>query len=165
MNKWMKVIVAVLVLASLRAEAQVGGKSKADPRLRASLTEAGLSFAEQPNGNFKLHFTLEKERTHIVVAESTTSTMGVIEVREIWAVGWKGADKPDAETANALLSDNSRRKVGAWELHQEKDGSYFAIFNVKVSTDCDGEAMKSIVNAVATVADELEAELLGTDEF
>lgn len=165
MKKWAGLVVAAMLLGAMQAEAQVGGKSKADPRLRANLTEAGLNFTEQPNGNFKLHFTLEKERTHIVVAESATSTMGVIEVREIWAVGWKGADKPSAETANTLLSDNSRRKVGAWELHQEKDGSYFAIFNVKVSTDCDGEAMKAIVNAVATVADEMEAELLGTDEF
>jgi hypothetical protein len=91
--------------------------------------------------------------------------MGVIEVREIWAMGWKGPQAPAAVIANRLLRDNSQKKVGAWELHEEKDGSFFSIFNVKVSTDADGEALKTIINAVANVADAMEKELLSSDEF
>jgi hypothetical protein len=64
-----------------------------------------------------------------------------------------------------LLQDNSKRKVGAWELHETDDGGYFAIFNVKISADSDGEALKSIVHAVAQTADEMEKKLGMGDDF
>lgn len=157
-------IMLFVALGSLVASAQVGGKSKADARLRRALNDANLKFTETAEGDFKLLFTLKDDRTHLVFAESKTQTMGIIEVREVWAIGWKGGSEPKAEVANRLLRNNAQKKVGAWELHQQKDG-FYAIFNVKVSADADGEALKSIVYGVAETADEMEKELLQSDDF
>ena len=152
----------VSVLAAMAvgvAWGQVGASSKADPRLRNTLNEAGLKYTETESGNCKLHFTMENGRTHIVVAETATQRMGPMEIREIWAVGWKGPQEPNALVANRLLKDNARKKVGAWEIIQQNDGSWIAIFNVKVSSDCGAEALKTIVWGIATTADEMEKSL------
>jgi len=149
----------VVVMMAGAVLAQVGTSSKADPRLRYTLSEAGLKFTETENGNCKLHFTLEDGRTHVVVAESATQKMGPMEIREVWAVGWKGVQEPTAMVANRLLKDNGRKKVGAWEIHQQNDGTWMAIFNVKVSADCGAEALKTIVWGIATTADEMEKAL------
>jgi len=154
-----------LLVAAATVSAQVKGKPKIDARLREALTEAELHFTEMDDGDFKLHFTLEDERTHLVFAESKTQVLGPIEVREVWAIGWKGDKAPTARIGNKLLQDNARRKVGAWELHEQEDGGFYAIFNVKVSADADGEALKSIVFGVAQTADEMEKDLLGTDDY
>ncbi len=159
------IMIAGLAFVSIIASAQIGGKSKADPRLRRALNEAELKFTEKVDGNFSLHFTLADDRSHLVLAESETQQMGIIEVREVWGVGWKGSSEPSAYIANKLLRDNAQRKVGAWELHQQADGSFFAIFNVKVSADCDGEALKSIVYGVARTADDMENALLKSDDY
>ena len=164
MRRTVGMTLVLVVAASLIAVAQVGGKTKADPRLRRALNDASLKFTEKSNGDFSLHFTLEGGRTHVVVAESKTEKLGVIEVREVWAIGWKGKREPSATVANKLLRDNARKKVGAWQLNQE-DGTYFALFNVKVSADTDGDALKTIVFGVANTADEMEKDLLDSDDF
>lgn len=80
---------------------------------------------------------------------SSTRRLGMFEIREVWAAGLESKELPSRETLAKLLMDSSRWKVGAWELYKQDDGSYRAIFNVKVSADCDGEALKAVLNAVA----------------
>jgi len=159
------VVVVSLAFATVSLFAQAGGKSKADPRLRTALDEVSLKYSEILNGAFRLQFTLGKERTQAVFAESRTTTIGIIEVREVWAIGWKGRKAPSAEIANKLLLDNAGKKVGAWELNKQADGGFYATFRVKAAADCDGEALKTIASAVAQTADQMEKEILGTDEF
>lgn len=157
---------AVLVMAvAAPLFAQVGADSKADPRLLKALNESGLKWNALDDGDFKLQFNFDDDRSHLVFAESATQTLGIIEVREVWAIGWKGEKKPSALIANRLLIDNSQKKVGAWELLEMDDGTYIAIFNVKVSADCSGAALKSIIHGIAEVADEMEKELLTTDDY
>jgi len=164
MKRWYGVLSVCLILFALTASAQVGAKSKADPRLRKALDESQLKYAETPEGDFKLLFNLEDDRTQLVFVESNTETMGIIEVREVWSIGWKGNEAPSAEVANKLLLDNHRKKIGAWEL-VKADDTYYAVFNVKVSADCGAEALKSIIVGVAQTADEMEKELLESDEY
>jgi hypothetical protein len=164
MRRTIGLTIVLAFAASLVAVAQVGGKAKVDPRLRRALSASDLKYTEMSTGDFRLHFTLDKGRTQLVFAESKTQTMGVLEVREVWSIGWSGEKEPSASVANRLLRDNGRRKVGAWELIR-LDGKYHAIFNVKVSADADGDALKAIVFGVASSADDMEKELLNSDEF
>lgn len=163
-SKLTLVTISILTMAS-PAIAQVGGTSKADARLRKALNAANLKYTEIKDGNFRLQFSLEGDRSHVVFAESKTQNLGIIEVRQIWAIGWRGDGDPTANVANSLLYDSATRKVGAWELHSQNNGSVFAIFNVKVSADCDGAALKAILYGVAQTADELEERLLASDDL
>lgn len=115
--------------------------------------------------NFRLHYTLDDDRTHLVIVESNTSKLGAMEIRDIWGIGWKGPQELSAAAANQLLKDSADKKIGAWELHMEKDGTFFAIFNVKAPANSDGTALRSLTSAVATVADSIEELLLQSDEF
>jgi hypothetical protein len=73
----------VVLTAVLSSSAQIGAKSNADPRLRKTLNSVALKYSEMKDGDFKLHFSVDDERTHLVFAESKTTTLGIIEVREV----------------------------------------------------------------------------------
>ncbi|MBU1694014.1 MAG: hypothetical protein KJ726_11760 [Verrucomicrobia bacterium] len=151
-------------LAGLVVQAQIKGESKGDARVSEALNEAKLQFTELANGNFRLHFTLDGDRTQLVFIDTKTSTMGIFEIRDVWAIGYQSTELPSQEVLAKLLTDSATRKVGAWELH-ENEGTYYALFNIKVAADCSGEGLKSILWAAAEVADAMEKDLLGTDDL
>lgn len=151
-------------LVGFAVQAQIQGEPKGDARVRDALNEAKLQFTELANGNFRLHFTLDGDRTHLVFIDTKTSTLGIFDIRDVWAIGYQSKELPSQEVLAKLLTDSSTRKVGAWELH-ENEGMYYALFNIKVAADCNGEGLKSILWAAAEIADAMEKDLLGTDDL
>lgn len=160
MKRW-----AGMVLLAGTVAAYAGEPVQADARLQRALKEAELKYADTAAGDFRFPFTLETGRTHYVVAASKTAKLGGAEVREIWGVGWKGAQEPGAGIVNALLRDNGLKKIGAWQLLQQEDGSFCAVFKVNAPADCSGDVLRAIVSAVAQTADDMEKSLLNTDEL
>jgi len=144
--------------------AQTANASKMDPRVRQALDAQNLNYTELENGNYRLHYTLEGDRTHLVLVESVTSEFGGMEIRDVWGMAWKGSELPYG-TARKLLEDNALKKIGGWEVHEEADGDIFLIFNAKIPADSDGAALASATEAVAAVADEWEQRLMGSDDY
>lgn len=147
-----------------------GARSKADPRVRQALRDAGLKFMQKASGNYVLHCTLLSGRTHLAVVESKTSELGPLEVRDVYAVAYRSKELPPAEVMAKLLQDSATKKIGAWELHAQKNGDgesegYAAIFVAKVGADCDAETLKAVLWGVVQTADAMEQELTSADEF
>lgn len=69
-----------------------------------------------------------------------------------------------SEVMKRLLEASGSVKLGGWEINTmgEQD---LAIFRAKISANTSASALKTVVRAVAITADEMEKELLGTDEL
>lgn len=153
-------IVAAMVLPVTSGDAASGS----DPRLTKALEKAGLKYTTTKDGDCKLLFNLDEDRTHIVWAESNTETVGDFEIREVWAAGWQGDSQMDSDDMTRLLKENAATKIGAWEL-LEDDGSFYAVFTAKIPADLPSAELKTILGFISAKADGLEKDLLDSDDL
>ena len=95
---------------------------------------------------------------------SDTSKLGDLEVRQVWAFTAAFGDRVDEHVACELLRANSKVKVGAWKLAQNR-GGFVAVFAAQISAETDARSLATIVRAVGMTADEKEKELTGKDNL
>lgn len=138
----------------------------ADPRVRASLEEAGIKYSVNQAGNFKVIFQMKDEdRSHMAFVVSKTSSYREVELREVWAVAAVLDEYPPEEVLHRLLSVNSTTKLGAWAIEQAEDGEIWLLYTAKVPAGLSPVELKDIIYFVAEVADEMEADISGDDEY
>jgi hypothetical protein len=136
-----------------------------DLRIRKQLEEADYKFDITSSGRFKLVFNLDG-RTQLVFVNSVTYEYQGMEIREISSPAMRlDADEdPSAEIANFLLGENSRKKLGAWQLDTYNDGKLIN-FAVRVSAESSTEALVTFMQLCAYMGDGFEEEYSEEDTF
>lgn len=169
-NKTVKQLLQVIALCALGglsppALAQVGAQVKAaDARVEKLLMEADLKYQVDEDGDFRLEFGLDDDRSQLVWIASRTSQYETLEVREVWAIAYRSKEPLSAEVANKVLLKNNEMIVGAWQL--KKWGEDFVLaYAAQVAASTDAVSLRYAMEAVIVTADELEKELTGADEF
>ena len=169
MLKRMSSVLAVVLLTLVsvqNVQGQIGRKAGpgGDPRVAKLLDQIGWKYEVDKDGDFKLLFNLENDRTHLVYVMSKTEKLRGLEIREVWAPGFRVGEDPDPEVLLHLLKENARKKAGAWRVIGTGDRQ-MAVFAVQIEAEADAETMKTIVTAVIETADQLEKEVTDADEF
>ena len=166
-----KMIVGMAICAlSATSFAQLGeigveeSSSKADVRVRRALESADVKYSIDDDGDYKVQWSLDDGRSHVVFVNSKTSRLGSMELRKVWAVAFV-ADEVSANNLRALLELNGKYKVGAWNLIKRNDGQFVASFNIAVSANCAGQALRTFTQVVASTADEIEKTVTKADKF
>ncbi len=159
-------MLGVLLLGPSISLSQIGASksASADPRVRRALQQTDLKYDVDKDGDYKLHFTTEDNRTQLVFIESKTEQWGNMEIRVVRAAAYIGKVKLTRTKLESLLRDTARRKSGAWELVEAGD-TQMAQFTVKMSADCDPDGLKTVVWGVALAADAMEKELTNSDDL
>jgi hypothetical protein len=113
------------------------------------------------DGDYKLVFDMENDRSQLVFVRSSVETYGSHHIREIWSPGYKspGPQFP-ALIGNRLLEDSNESKLGAWV----KQGD-MAMFVVKIDADASAEVLSDAIDAACKSADAIELELTSKDEY
>ncbi len=136
-----------------------------DPRVKKSLERLGLNYQLSKSGNYNVTFQIENsDRTHMVTIMSKTETYRGIEIREIYAIAAALEDYPPEELIYRMMEENSTLKLGAWAMEADSSGVYI-YFTTKIPADVKDNDLKYYSYFIAEIADEMEEELLGTDEF
>lgn len=150
-----------MVLCVQSAWAQLG-TPKHDVRVARILEAEEIKFEIDSDGDFNVTFDVGGGRSQMAIIMSNTSEYRNFEIREILAIGYRGAtDQFPASVANQLLEDTYPKKLGAWA----KQGK-LAVFIVRVDADADAESLVSALKLTLEAADEMEEKLTGdTDEF
>ncbi|NUS60452.1 MAG: hypothetical protein HOQ01_05850 [Lysobacter sp.] len=134
-----------------------------DPVVKAHLDALEYQYELTDQGDYKVVFKYEDERTQLVFIGSAVETYGEHRVREIWAPAYKseqGTALP-GEIANRLLESSSDLKLGAWTK-----ADAYAVFVVKLPADASKDALDDALEVAGVTADDMEAELTpGKDEF
>ncbi len=158
----MKKIAAAAAMTGLMA-AMAGSAFAADPdravgRLLDSLE---YKYEVDEDGDYRMVFDMEDERTQLVFVRSSVETYGTHHVREVWSPAYKapGPQFP-ALVANRLLEDSNDSKLGGWV----KQGDT-AMFVVKVDADAKAEVLSDAIDAAIKSADAMELELTTKDDF
>ena len=135
-----------------------------DPRVRSRLIELGLTPNTDSDGDFKLILKTEGTRTQLAFAISKTNSYGSVEIREVWSPAFKTGGSLSAAMANRLLIENNKYKLGFWRLVGTGD-SQVVIYAVQISADADAKSLEAALKTVTLIADDMEKEQLGTDDF
>ena len=157
--------VLTLVLAPV-AFGQLGSAPSGDQRVKKALDELELKYTIDSDGDFKLTFEFEDGRSQLCFINSNTETFKNLEIREVWAPGYKSDGPFSATVANKLLEDSFKKKLGAWQTMTSDDGTYLAVFAAKIDAACDAPSLHACIKAVISAADDMEESLTGDkDEF
>lgn len=169
-----------LLLFSYVAAAQIGNaarKPPADPRVKIALDEIGYKYDLTESNNYRLNPIQTEQigtkpdktpiyRSQLVYVNSTTETYGSLEIREVWSPAFYSAGPLSAALANRLLRENNSVKFGAWRVEvQEDSGKYLAMFAVQLAADSDAESLRLAIKSVILIADRMEKELTGADDY
>jgi len=164
-NLILPAVAAALAILPQQALAQVDtGTITADARVEKLLEEAGLNYTIDEDGDFRLEFALEDDRSQLVWISSKTASYEVLEVRDVWSVAFRSRDPLSAEVANLVLRKNGEMILGAWQVKKWGD-DYVLAYAAQVAANADAASLESAAEAVVVTADELEKALTGKDEF
>jgi hypothetical protein len=172
-----------LLLFTQIALAQVGTAAKkppADPRVKAALDEIGYKFELDTNNDYKLvPIQTEQDgttadgkpkwRSQLVYVNSNTEKYGTLEIREVLAPAFLSNGPLSAAVANRLLRENNSVKLGSWRLvvinNGENAGKYLAMYAAQIGADSDAESLRLTIKSVILIADRMEKELTGADDY
>ncbi len=137
-----------------------------DGRVRAALEKAGVEFKVTDDKTFKVIIKLKGGRTQVVLIDSNTSKIkGTdMEFREIYALAHKVQGDLPANLTNKMMKESHDKKIGAWEII-EGNGTSLAVFTAKIDAGLNEINLSKIINSVGLVADTMESEISGKDEF
>jgi len=162
-------IVVGLFVLPLEALAQLGGRAnptdRADRRVAQALRAAGYSYTVDDDGDYAVTVRFrEDNRTQLVWIASSTREIAGAEVRRVWSPAYKSTKPLSASLARRLLEENLGTGIGYWAA-TETEGTTLVVFCTQVSADADPTILDAAIQAVAATADELEKELLGSDDL
>jgi len=159
------VVVAAFAIVPPMASAQVGAKTiTPDARVEKLLEEADLNYTIDEDGDFRLEFALDDDRSQLVWISSKTASYEVLEIRDVWSVAYRSKEPLSADIANKVLRKNGEMILGAWQIKKWGE-EYVLAYAAQVAANTDAASLESAAEAVVISADELEKELTGKDEF
>lgn len=153
-----KTIIAALLGGTLAASAMAAAPDPAVGRLLDSLE---YNYEIDDDGDYKMVFDMEDERSQLVFVRSQVEEYGSHRVREIWSPAYRspGPQLP-VQVANRLLEDSNNAKLGGWVKQQD-----MAMFVVKLDAGASAEVLSDAIEAAIRSADAMELELTSKDEF
>lgn len=145
------------------AEPDAPAPREVDPRVQAALEAAKLAYIVD-EGDFRLKYDVDGERSQLVWVASGTAKLDQLEIRDVWSVASRGKGAPPPELAAYLLKENARMILGAWQINQGTE-EYLVVFSAPVVATADAAALQEVIEVVMLSADRIEQELTGKDEF
>ena len=182
MKRTMILLTCLLCLSQV-ANAQLGAAAKktpADPRVKTALDSIGYKFELTQDNDYKL-LPIQTEqsgttpdgkpafRSQLVYVNSNVEKYGTLEIREVLAPAFLSNGPLSAAVANRLLRENNSVKLGSWRLvvinTGANAGKYLAMYAAQIAADSDAESLRLTIKSVILIADRMERELTGTDDY
>ena len=135
-----------------------------DGRVRKLLDDLKVKYSVTSLKNFEVTFDLKDRRTQTVFVNSNTEKFGRQELRQVTSTSFRVSGPLTPETANRLLEDNDRRKLGAWRSVREGTNTY-VIYAVQIPAETDSRTLEEAMEAARVTADAMEREVTGKDEY
>lgn len=156
------------LLALLPSQEGAAPTPKDDP-FEATLKATHYTYKADKDGDYHIELSWDEEkRSQLVLIRGKGTVITEAKQpdtisREIWAVCWQGKEKPSAEVLEKLTLKHYR--LGAFQLEKGSTGTWSAYYRVDVPQDSPASFVRQAIRITAEAADDMEKELLGTDDF
>lgn len=139
-------------------------KPVVDERIKAALERLDIDFEVDSDGDFRIIIPTDDDgnRTQLVFVNSTTEKIDdKLEIREIWAVGYRNDDSVPPALVKKAAKLSRDYIIGAWEVSGENRLALVA----KVPAVLEDDILRITIGAVGYKADAFEKDTLGTDDL
>jgi hypothetical protein len=160
----MAIVTCSIVIGTFRAANAV----EADTRVGAALESAGVKYEITKDKTYKVIINLKDGRTQVILIDSDTSKIkGTnMEFREVYSLAYMVTGSLSQEIANKMMMQSHDKKIGAWEIiGQEGNSNKLVVFTAKIDAEMNGANLRKIINSIGLIADQMEGELTGKDEY
>lgn len=158
-----KILLLILLLSGFFTIQTTKAQTTQDKRVSENLSKLNFKYDVKDDGTFL--FTVPVgNRTQMVFVHSATSQYDQMEIREVFSVIYQSSQRPTDVQLAKLLTDNSQKKLGAWEMIIE-NGQAFLVFTAKVPANQNEADLRSTIDIVATSSDAMEQLLFSIDEW
>ncbi|MFM2243603.1 MAG: hypothetical protein RLZ97_2459 [Verrucomicrobiota bacterium] len=157
--------IALPLLAALFIGSGAALAEGEDPQVKAALDELGYKYDIKDNGDFHLTFTVEDDRTQLLVIRSVTQEYEGVQIRQVYSTAYKAPEKTGkipTPILKALLIENGTSKMGAWEIDSEASVAYYTI---RLPSDAGSKLIGAAIIAAINTADAMEKKLTGKDDW
>lgn len=128
-----------------------------DASVKSRLEARGVKYEIDDDGDYKILVSYKADkRTQLVFVSGATQSVKGFQVREVFSPVGRVEEDGIAKQALALLEENRRMKIGAWEVAD--DVLYFVI---KLPDTVDATQLEAAIEIAAQNADDKEIELSG----
>ena len=158
----LRLIACSLALACLPALAD-DEKVAPDPRVTSALDSEDMKYTVQDNGEVSVTIQWNEDgRSQGVRIQSKSFSWKQNEFRDVYSIAFKTDDSRliDHALANRLLDENNTSTLGFWG---KQDDTVYNI--VRVPAKATPSQLHEAISFAAEKADEMEKEILGTDEY
>jgi hypothetical protein len=121
--------------------------------------ESGLEPPTLGDGFAEYTINLEGGRKQTVVCR-----VGMVEGEPKYFVFESLAAPANSDTYEKMLIINARSDFGVVGLRKHQGHDYYCVSSAQLIAECDAAEVRGPVEAIAAMADAIEAELVGTDE-
>ena len=153
----------LMAAAGVPSAAADQAPSGEDLRVQSALKAAGLTYTLD-DGDFRLEYDVDKDRSQRVWVASDTVRIDQLEIRDVWSVAARGKGEVPADLARMLLKENVRMILGAWQVNQSED-EYLVVFLAPVAAAADAAILQEVIEVVMFSADRIEKQLSDQDAF
>lgn len=159
-NDSMRTLLCTLIASGLIASATA---QNLDGRVSKALDAENMTYTTTDSGEFQWVVEWQKEqRSQAVRVQSSTRRWQQNEMRDIYSIAYKfnASRGLPAELAMRLLNESNNSDLGFWVVQGE-----YVLATARVPADAKPSLIREAMNHVAELADNLELELLGTDDY
>lgn len=152
-----------LALALYAVPALADDAAKVDKRVTDALDAEDMNYTVQDNGEVSVTIQWNEDgRSQGVRIQSKTFSWKQNEYRDVYSIAFKtdGSGEVERALANRLLEENNSSTLGFWA---KQDDTVFSI--VRVPAKATPSQLHEAISFAAEKADEMEKELLKTDEY
>lgn len=156
------------LLALMPSQDPAVTKPKANP-FEALLKATSYAYKVDKDGDFSVEMNWEDEkRSQLIFIRGTMEKIvepkaTEVSTREIWSLCWKGKERPSAEVLEKLTTKHY--KLGAFQVEKAESGAWSAYYRVDISDNASSAYIRQAIRIAAEAADNMEKELLGTDDY
>lgn len=153
---------ALLAVALLPAVTFAQGS---DDRVAEALEDANLNF-DVNDGVFEVGFWIDEseERAQTMHIDSLTFSFFGQEFRRCWTIAGVSTRFPSKDDIKAMMLENQTLNLGRWALLETEDG-YALVLQFDFPADATGQDYSDVLFEIAAMADRLEQEVTGEDNF
>lgn len=113
------------------------------------LNQAELTYKQVQSDLLEVSFTQKDKSQQSVFVSKDVEYFEQADVRRVWSLAASMKEAPSLEIQMKLLEQNSRTKLGAWTIEQNKDGEYVIVYVCKLDATATPRTLKSTMEYVA----------------
>jgi hypothetical protein len=158
----------LLALLPPQELAPVKKTEKADP-FEATIKATHYTYKTNKDADYQVEIEWDSEkRSQLVVIRGSGTVLTEpkqpeVASREIWGLCWKGTERPSTEILEKLATKHY--KLGAFQVEKGASGTWTAYFRTDVPDTASAAFVRQAIRITAEAADNMDKELLGTDDF